>query len=124
MSRSKTEAVRLTKAELASMLDAQIRRSAGWSLRNSVDSLGVQSLDDDVLDKAVNKVYDGIVSDFSYSEQTVKATRAVRFNKAYVRKVIRAGIKDGSIKAEAALMRCADKALKEAELPEGVRYKG
>jgi hypothetical protein len=96
---------KLTKVELKAMLDAKIRRSAGWKLRDSYSAVGVLATDEDAVGRAASDVYDDIVSDFAYSEATVKATRSVRFNKSYVMRVIKAGLKDGSVKTEAMFAR-------------------
>lgn len=103
---------KLTKVELRAMLDAKIRRSAGWKLRDNYNSIGVMVADEDAVGRAVSDVYDDIVADYAHSETTVKATRSVRFNKSYVARVIKAGLKDGSVKTEAMFARAvAGKAL-------------
>lgn len=97
--------VRLTKVELIAMLGAKIRRRASWKFRGdnaTVGSLGMVSFDDDVVAKVAVDVHNDIVADFSYDEKIVKATRAVKkFNQAYVRRVIKDGIKNGSVQMEA-----------------------
>ena len=97
--------VKLSKVELVAMLDAKIVRRAGYKFRGddmTLGSLGMTSFNDDMVAKTAADVYNDIVADFSYDDKVVQATRAVRrFNKAYVRRVIKAGIKDGSVQMEA-----------------------
>lgn len=127
--------VKLMKAELVMMLDAKIRRRAGYRFRGdsidgfdvTVGSLGMTSFDDEAVAKVAANVYDDIIADFAdpYSENLVKATRAVRkFNKAYVRRVIKAGIKDGSVQLEALVASRVEDALARTEgLPSWLKKK-
>jgi len=98
--------MKLTDNELKMMLDARIRRNAGYAFRGEFTSyaeLGM-AVDDETLKKAVNKVYDDIVASIGYDDDVVKATRSVKFGKGYVKSVIRAGLKDGSIVTEIKLV--------------------
>ena len=119
--------VALTKKELVMMLDAKIQRKAGWALRGddaTYGSLGIASLDDEAVGKVAAEVYKDIVADFSYDGNIVKATRAVKFNSAYVRKVIKAGLKDGSVKLEAETARRVESAVERLEgLPPWLKKK-
>ena len=108
--------ISLTPAEAKAMLDANIRRTAGFKISYPGDgdavnkytglsgvALGIDA-DKVVLDKLATEVHDSLVSEFAYNDQLVKATRSVdKFNLAYVRRVIKAGLKSGAILAEAAL---------------------
>ena len=87
----------LTKKELKAMLNARIRRDAGYRL---------QASDFGVIDskKTARKVYDDIVSSFTWNKDLVKATRSVLFTVRYVEKIIKAAEKDGTLVAESVML--------------------
>ena len=106
-------ATELTKNELIAMLDARIRRDAGWRIRRDdveaeIAELGISDSADG-LKKMAQLGYDDIVASFEYNDNIVKATRAITFNIAYVKKIIKTGLADGTIRLEALIMKAAEK---------------
>lgn len=115
--------ITLTPNEAKAMLDARIRSRAKFEIRYTDEngtrkysglaggSLGLEA-DKDELERLTTAVYDDLVSDLAYSDTAVKAMRSVgNFDKAYVRRVLKAGIKSGVLVAEAAAEDAVDKAL-------------
>jgi len=81
--------IALTDDELQKMLDAKIRERARWRFKDP------QNAENEV-ETIAKEIYDDIIADFSFNDQVVKATRAVKkFNQAYVRRVISKALKAG-----------------------------
>jgi len=110
------EMTELTKDELVAMLDAKIRRNAGWALRQDViaiSELGISGADEPIK-KAAQSGYDDIIAAFQHNDNVVKATRAVKnFGVSYVKKIIKAGLKSGSIQMESKIMVFAEQKIIE-----------
>ena len=87
----------LTKKELRAMLNARIRRDAGYRISSS--DFGMIDIE-----KTARKVYDDIVASFSWNTDLVKATRSVTFNLRYVRKIVKAAEEDGTLIAESVMI--------------------
>lgn len=112
------EATKLTDKELQAVLDARIRSSAGWKLRDSdlvASELGLTS-DDKELNKISQQIYDDIMSSMGYeiNDNIVAAVRAAKFSVKYVGKVISSALKAGTLQREAQIMSELSTALTEA----------
>jgi len=102
-------ALSMTKSELVKMLDAKIRSRVRWRLDEIVDresGLGnPPSVDEKKLKALAARIYDDVISDSSYDENLLKATRALgdgKFTATYVRRLIKRGLGDGTFTVESA----------------------
>jgi len=95
-----------SKKELKAMLDARIRRNAGYALSDS--QFGMVDID-----KTSRKVYDDIVTSYSWDTNLLKATRSVTFNLRYVKKIVKAAHENGTLIAEAIVLDSLADALAE-----------
>lgn len=92
------------------VLDARIRSNYRWYLRRKNDSgtdvidVVVGNTNMDGVDQAAQVVHDEIVDSLDWSQNLVDAIEGLgdKWGPKYVAKVIRAGIKAGTIQAEAA----------------------
>lgn len=89
----------MTKEEKQQFLDATIRRRTRWN-NMAKDIVNGNDMEGTKLERLAGDILDDIVSSYDYNERLHMATRAVTFNKAYIRKVIRNAISDGSISPE------------------------
>jgi len=131
----KNEAIELSDKELKATLDSRIRRSAAYKIRNNDYglmngvNLGLTPADGEGVDKLVQAVYDDIIDDMMYSDNTVKAIRSVKFSKAYVKRVVSAAIKGGSLRVEVVVQDAVELMLgraliqEKAKLGSGGRFK-
>ena len=94
----------LTKEELVTLLDVEIRRRARWHMNDSKydASLGqrVPTTDAD-LPVAAQMVFDAIVSSTKYDKNLLLATRSVKkFNTSFVLRTLKKAANAGTIRHE------------------------
>gem|GEM_PF-2614012 len=102
----------LNRSELQSYMDATIRSRARWKARSMrADEMGGELVDGDAVfdeskvDAVAQWIHDDIVTDFSYNENLLKASRAIQnFGSAYVAGVIKRAIKAKQITVEHAFV--------------------
>jgi len=102
--------VKMTNEELAEFLNARIRRSAKWSIGKPEETtqFGMSIFNDPdggiyskkQLNKLAREVHDDIVSDYSFDQNLLNATRAVNFSVNYVKGQLKPLIKDQGFKLE------------------------
>ena len=111
------EAAKLTEKELKAMLDARIRRDAGWKLKGAVlaADLGISG-DGAEIDKICQIMYDDIMAGLAYDsdDKMLNATRSVKFSAGYVTRVVKSALKSGTLREEAAVAAAISEAFTEA----------
>lgn len=119
---------KLKKMTKKLVLDARIRADYRWYLRRKKNSTNVIDVvvgntDSDGVDKAARVVHDDIVGSLDWNQNMVDAIEDLgkKWGPRYVAKVIRAGIKSGTIQAEAIMV---DTILAEAVELFGVKDAG
>lgn len=102
--------LKLTKEELARLLDVEIRsrvrdrmRYRGEGAMGRVDGLVG---DKTKLRLKAHEVFDSIISSTAWDSNLLDATRAVKFTVRYVERVLRNAIKVGTIKFESTAQKC------------------
>jgi len=98
------EKIVMTKEELLTLLDVEIRRKARWELRGGQydEMLGQRSPYSEAdLPVKAQVVFDAIVANTKWDDNLLLATRAVKkFNKAFVLLTMKKALKAGTLKYE------------------------